>query len=243
MAMTVKEFTSRYKSAFFGFLWLFINPMIQMLVIGLVFQFFVPVKVDNYFLFLLVGLLVWNFFAYTVQKNTSIILTERSLINKANFPRETIVLSVVVSNFINLLIALVIVLGLTIFFGKFVLWSWLMSILVLLPLLLLTIGFSLLFSALNVKFRDVNFIVQAVVPLWFYATPIVYNLDLLPSYMRNWFYLNPVTSIVELYRYFTIGVSPSSFFWAEFSLLTSMFIFIIGVVVFIKSSPYFDDWI
>ena len=242
-AMTRKELTSRYKNAFFGFLWLFINPLIQMLVIGLVFQFFVPIKVDNYFLYLLLGLLLWNFFSLTILRNSSIIVTERSLVNKANFPRETIVLSVVLSNFINLLIGLLLVLIAALFFGSFNWWSWLVSAVILVPLLFLTTGFSLLFSALNVRFRDISFMVQALVPLWFYATPVVYSLDLIPENIRNYFYLNPMTGVIELYRFFVLGINPVSMFWALWSLVIPVLILLVGGAVFLKNSPYFDDWI
>jgi len=80
IAMTEKEIKARYKHAVLGFLWVIINPLLQMLIIGFVFQFFIPVKVDNYFLFLFAGLLPWNFFSMSLSKTTPSIVYERSLI-------------------------------------------------------------------------------------------------------------------------------------------------------------------
>ena len=83
LAMAEKEIKARYKHAVLGFLWIVLNPLLQMLVIGFIFQFFVPVKVENYFLFLFSGLLPWNFFSMSLSKATPSIVYERSLIQKA----------------------------------------------------------------------------------------------------------------------------------------------------------------
>lgn len=253
-AMTEKEIKARYKHAVLGFLWIIINPIIQMLAIGFVFQFFIPVKVDNYFLYLFAGLLPWNFFSYSVSKNTPMIINERSLIQKANFPREAIILSVVLSNLFHFLISLILLIILLIadkifleaysiieiiqYFFKiglvsiFVVW-----------LAMLTSGFSLLFSALNVKYRDVNFVVQAIVPIWFYGTPIVYSIDLLPSVFRPFFYLNPMTAIIDGFHYSLLDQKFYSIDLLLLSLAVSLMIFFIGWKVFEKESKFFDDWV
>lgn len=243
MAMTEKEIKARYKMAVLGFLWVFLNPTLQMLVMGIIFQYFVPVKVDNYFLFLFSGLLAWNFFSYTVSKNTPMIVFERALIQKAKFPREVIVLSIVLSNLFNMVVSLLVFLLIVVLMGKFGGVGWLILPLPLIFLTLLTTGLSLLFAALNVRFRDISFVVQAVMPLWFYATPVVYTLALLPEEMRSWFYLNPMTSIVEWSRFLILGVAVESWRFLGWGLVTCCLIFVIGWVVFAKISPTFDDWI
>lgn len=241
--MTVKEIKARYKMAILGFLWIFLNPLLQMLVMGFIFQFFIPIKTTNYFEFLFPGLLAWNFFSYTVTKNTPMYINERALIQKAKFPRESIVLSIVLSNLFHFLIALI----------MFVLFEWLINFEIhywrwcLLPiaicwLTILTSGLSFLFSSLNVKWRDINFGVQAAMPLWFYATPIVYSLELLPNWLNRWLYLNPMTGIVEMLRWITMGTSIN---WTGLgiSFTATIFFFITGILVFKKESPFFDDWI
>ncbi|PIU73459.1 hypothetical protein COS78_02215, partial [Candidatus Shapirobacteria bacterium CG06_land_8_20_14_3_00_40_12] len=241
--MTEKEIKARYKMAVFGFLWIFLNPLVQMLVLGFIFQFFIPIKTANYFEFLFPGLLAWNFFSYTVTKNTPMYINERALIQKAKFPRETIVLSVVLSNLFHFLMALVV----------FVLFEWLINSKIhwwrwcLLPgiafwLAILTSGLSLLFSSLNVKWRDINFGVQALMPLWFYATPVIYSLDLLPSWLARWIYLNPLTAIIGILRWAIMGTEVP-WFSLLISGISTIVIFETGVMVFRKESPFFDDWV
>src|SRR3989304_8777518 len=102
--MTEKELKARYKNTFFGFLWIVVNPLLQMLVIGFIFRLFIKEPIENYYLYLFAGLLVWNFFSISLTKATPSIVSERSLIKKANFPRSVIPLSIILSNLIHLLL-------------------------------------------------------------------------------------------------------------------------------------------
>lgn len=243
MAMTEKEIKSRYKMAVFGFLWIFLNPLMQMLVMGFIFQFFVPIKTTNYFEFLFPGLLVWNFFSYTITKNTPMYINERALIQKAKFPRESIVLSIVFSNLFHFIISLLMFLVWIILTrGSFELSRWLILPVVIIWLTILTSGLSMLFSSLNVRWRDINFGVQAIMPLWFYATPVVYTLDLLPGWMGKIISLNPMTAIVGLFRWSIFGM-PIGWQPIVISLGVTLVFFVTGLIVFKKESPFFDDWI
>lgn len=253
-AFTVKEVKARYKKAILGFLWIIINPLLQMGMIGLIFQFFVPVKVENYFLFLFAGLLPWNFFSYSVNKNTPMILNERGLIKKAKFPREAVVISVVLSNLFHTLIAwailFVILIADKFFADKFTtlqLIQYIGRLTLTVPLIawltMLTIGMSLLFAALNVRFRDVNFLVQAVMPLWFYATPVVYTLNILPEVMSTLLYINPLTGLIELFHFTLLGQPVYDLRLVILNFIASILIFILGCMVFMREAPYFDDYV
>src|SRR3972149_6934101 len=160
LGMTEKELRARYKNTFFGFLWIVVNPLLQMLVIGFIFRLFIKEPIENYYLYLLSGLLIWNFFSLSLSKATPSIVNERALIKKAKFPRAVIPLSIILSNFVHLslgfllLIIPVFVLGTL---GK--LW-FLELFLGALLALVFTVGISLLTSALNVRFRDINFFVS-----------------------------------------------------------------------------------
>jgi ABC-2 type transport system permease protein len=253
-AMTVKEIKARYKRAVLGFLWIVINPLSQMLVMGVVFQFFVPVQVDNYFLFLFAGLLPWNFFSQSLLKTTPSFFYERNLIKKARFPREAIVLSIILSNLFHFLIALgLLTLALVVdkwwleaysaiellaYVGRMM---WVVPALVL--LLMLTVGTSLLGATLNVRFRDVNFIVQLAVMLWLYATPVIYALDLLPKVLQPLFYLNPMTLIIELFHYALMGLSLTlPELWPAAAVIIAV-VFYLGLLVFKREEGGFDDWL
>ncbi|MDQ3008359.1 MAG: ABC transporter permease [bacterium] len=253
-AMTEKEIKARYKFAWLGFLWIILNPLLQMLVIGFVFQFFVPVRVDNYFLFLFAGLLPWNFFSLSLTKTTPSIVFERALIKKAMFPREAIILSIILSNLFHFVISLLLVLvfstALTIYNNQLTsihitetIFRIAAAVLAVGWVAILTSGLSLITAALNVKFRDVNFMIQAVMPLWFYATPVVYTLDLLPRNLIFLAYLNPMTAVIELFQYSVVGRSPENAELWLISLLFTAVVIVLGGNFFQKESRNFDDWV
>jgi lipopolysaccharide transport system permease protein len=252
--MTAKEIKARYKKAAFGFLWIILNPLLQMAAIGVIFQFFIPIKIDNYFLYLFAGLLPWNFFAQTLSKATPIIVNERGLIKKAAFPREAIVLSVVLSNLFHTMIGwgmlLILMVGDKIFLEKYAVAELLFYILrvgLTVPLLVLvsifTTGCSLLLAALNVRYRDINFAVQALLPIWFYATPIVYSLNLLPDQITTLLYLNPLTGLMELIQALLFHQNVQEPGGVVFSVVSCFFVLVIGWVYFAKEAGTFDDWI
>ena len=242
-AMVEREMRTRYKMAALGFAWIFINPILQMLVMGFIFQFFVPVKTTNYFEFLFPGLLVWNFFSYTVLKNTPIFINERALLKKAKFPKEILVLTVVVVNLIHFLLALVVFVAFEwLINSKIHWWRWCLLPAISLWLTLLTTGLSFTFSSLNVRWRDTNYGVQAVMPLWFYATPIVYSVDLLPTWLVNYVHINPMAAIVEILRWAIMG-TPVSLLSVGLSIISTLVIFVVGFVIFKNNSSNFDDWL
>ena len=105
VAMTEKELRARYKHTVFGFFWLVANPVLQMLVIGFVFTFFMKEPIKNYYFYLFTGLLVWNFFSLSLTKTTPSIVFERALTKKAVFPRAVIPLSIILSNLVHLILA------------------------------------------------------------------------------------------------------------------------------------------
>jgi len=254
LAMTEKEIKVRYKRAWLGFLWVLLNPLLQMLIMGLIFQFFVPVEIDNYFLFLFAGLLPWNFFAQSLSKAAPAFFHERNLIKKANFSREVIVFSIVLANFFHFLVSLclliVILVADKIFLEAYGLWqlaNYLVSMWPLIPailaLLIFTLFFSLLVATLNVRFRDINFITQLALNLWFYATPVIYTLQLLPPIIWPLFYLNPLTLIVELFHQALLSQPLALTQLITVSLVIIILIVYWAVLLFNRENKDFDDWL
>jgi len=199
--------------------------------------------VEHYFYFLFIGLLVWNFFSLSLTKATPSIVFERSLIKKAIFPRAVIPLSIILSNFIHFLLAFLLFLLPVLFLGtlKTVIFLYLIGAIGF--LVTFTIGMSLLTSALNVRFRDVNFFVQAVLMLWFYATPIIYSLSQMPSRLLWLWRFNPMTSILQLFQHALLG-SPAP---GPAMLASNIGVMVIatalGILVFRDESKTFDDWV
>lgn len=245
-AFTQKEIKARYKNAVLGFLWMFLNPIIQMLVMGFVFSLIFRFGIKDYYLFLFTGLLPWNFFALSLNKATPSIVYERSLIQKSFFPREVIPLSIVLSNFFHLLISLVLLLiflGVTGKWQIFIPANFFLFVICLFFLLFFTSGFSLITSSLNVFWRDVNFFTQALILIWFYATPIIYPLSLIPQRFQALFYLNPLSGIFTLLQKSIVGKGsfPNLILFSQFLII--IFIFILGTILFKNRAKFFSDWL
>lgn len=241
--MTEKELRARYKHTLFGFFWLVANPLLQMLIIGFVFTFFMKEPILHYNYYLFVGLLVWNFFSLSLTKATPSIVFERSLIKKAAFPREVIPLSILLSNAVHFLAALILYAIPVAFLGTLTLESILYILSGLLLLFAFTVGVALLTSALNVRFRDVNFFVQALLIIWFYATPIVYSFSIIP-YKFIWLWrFNPLTSVVQLLQHGFVGAPLPGPAMLGANISATIIICIVGMSLFRKESKDFDDWV
>ncbi|MFZ5845089.1 MAG: ABC transporter permease [Patescibacteria group bacterium] len=243
LGMTEKELRARYKYTVLGFLWLVLNPVLQMLIIGFIFTFFIKKPIEHYYYFLFTGLLIWNFFSLSLAKTTPSIVHERTLIKKAKFPRAVIPLSIILANFFHTLLAFIIFLIPVAFLGTFSFNKLPLLFISLLLLLAFTVGFGLLTAALNVRFRDVNFFTQALLIVWFYASPIIYPLSMIPAKIHWLWFINPLSSMLELSRVSLLGgeFHEKTTLWANmvFIVLTVL----IGVVVFQKESANFDDWV
>ena len=241
--MTLKEIKARYKRVLFGFIWIFLNPLLQMLVIGFIFQYFVPMRTDNYFSFLFAGLLPWNFISYTVNKCTPLFMNERSLIQKANFPRESLVFSIVFSNLFHFFCSLLLLIVYTLIFSFLTLSKFFILIFAIMILIIFVSGLSLLLSTLFVKFRDIKFIVSALMPIWFYATPIIYQRSFLPLWLDTLIQFNPATGILELFQYVFVDTFSIDYKVVLLSVFISICFFILGTYIFNKNCAYFDDWL
>jgi len=243
---TQKEIKARYKNAVLGFLWMFLNPIIQMVVMGFVFSLIFRFGIKDYYLFLFAGLLPWNFFALSINKATPSIVYERNLIQKSSFPREVIPLSIVLSNFFHLLVSLFLLLILLAATGKWQVFTPLNLLLLIASLfflLIFTAAVSLITSCLNVFWRDIAFFTQALILIWFYATPVLYPLSFIPRKFQAIFYLNPLSGIFTSLQ--KIVVNQGSF---SYPVLISQFlliicVFIISIILFKNRARHFSDWL
>jgi len=245
LAFTQKEIKARYKNAVLGFLWIFINPLVQMIVMGFVFSLIFRFGIENYYLFLFTGLLPWNFFSLALNKATPRIVWDRNLIQKSKFPREVIPLSMVLSHFFHFAISwlmLVIFLLITKQWQFFTLLAISHQSLAIILLLIFTSGLSLITSSLNVFYRDIAFVTQAVVMLWFYTTPIIYPLSAIPQKFQPIFYLNPFLTIFNLLQKPLISIFlPLNVVISH--ILITFLILILGLVFFRKKEKFFADWL
>jgi lipopolysaccharide transport system permease protein len=244
LTMTEREIKLRYKLSTLGLFWIILNPIIQIIIIGFIFKFFTPLQTENYLLYLFSGLIMWNFFSSSLSRSTPAIINERYLLKKAMFPRETIILSIVLSNFIQLIISIVLLILVTLVMGAKIN----ALIIVLLPLallvfLLFTLGCSLFLGALNVRHRDTNLAINFLISIWFYVTPIIYISSMLPREISKWLYLNPLTGLMEFFRWVVLGIKIENWGAVGGDVILGLIIFLIGFFYFKKMSLDFDDWV
>jgi ABC-2 type transport system permease protein len=200
-----KEIKVRYKSPFLGFLWALLVPLCVIFTFKIIFSFFIKIPLKRYpfFIFLTTAVFPWNFFSLSLSNSVLSIQENSNLIKKIYFPREIIPISIILANLINFILTVILMLPVFYLFGLHF-----DAYIVILPLvifieLIFVIGVSLIFSSLQVYFRDVKYIVEILLFVWFYITPIFYPLDLVLSTSKLLFklyMLNPLTQIVTLYR-------------------------------------------
>jgi lipopolysaccharide transport system permease protein len=190
------DLRARYKGSVLGFLWTFLNPLLTLLVYTLVYSFILRMNIPHYSAFLLVGLLAWNLFSASVQASSRVILSQASIVKKIYFPREVLPLSVVGASLINYLFSLAILFPYLFINGIHLHWTWVAFPVILLIELLQITGLSLIVAAVNVYLRDVEHVLNILMMILFYLTPIFYSLQLIPKHYQVFFKLNPMASVI-----------------------------------------------
>ena len=247
-SLTKKELKVKYRGSVLGFFWSLLNPILTMLVYSFVFSIVLRGGVKEFAIFLICALLPFNFLQNSVNQGSSSIISNSNLVNKIYFPREILPLSVVFSNLINFfleLIALFIVLA---FMGyKFYLFLYILPVLIFIQIFLV-IGMTLLVSALNVFFRDLQHLITIVMMVWFFGTPIIYPLSMVPERFQPFIkFINPMTIYAAYYRnifYYTKypeGAGFPSVLETVAALGITLLIFFIGYFVFKKLEPRFAE--
>ena len=195
-----KDLKTRYKGSVLGFFWTFINPLLQLIIYTIIFSTIMRINIDKFYMFLFVGLIPWIFFQNSLVMGAGTIMANKNLVKKIYFPRVVLPLSVVTSGLINLLFTFIIViLGLMVS-GIGITGSIIYLPLIILVEYLLALGLTFIISALNVYFRDLEHILYALIMGWFYFTPIIYPLKMIPDKYLKYFFLNPMTPIIIAFK-------------------------------------------
>ena len=236
-----KEIRGKYKGSFLGVLWSFLNPLLMVLVYALVFPYIMRMNVPNYLIYLITGVIPWNFFTTCITTGCNCVWINGGIIKKVYFPREILTISVVVAGLINFLISCVIILIFTIFGGIGISIQLLWLPLIAIIQSALSLGLLFVLSAINVYVRDIEYLVAFLLNLLFYATPILYTASMFPSKVRWILYLNPMTTIINSYRdIFYYKTMPNLV-----SLLTvlaaSIILTVIGTLIFKKLKKGFAE--
>lgn len=198
--MVKKELKIRYKGSIFGYMWSMLNPLLYMLILAFVFSHIMRFKTENYTLFILSGILCWNLFLQGLILSTSSIVNNASLLKKVKVSETIFTASAVGSCLINFLLALIpfIIISLL---QTGTIPSTIMAIPILLvPYSIFVFGIGLILASLNVIFRDVAHMLEPLLNMVFYATPIIYPSDIVPEKYRQLLELNPIAVFVSAIR-------------------------------------------
>jgi lipopolysaccharide transport system permease protein len=198
--LVARELKARYRGSALGFLWSFLNPLLLMSVYALVFAVYLRFGMENYVVFLISGLLPWLWFSSSLLAASGSILAGGNLIKKVLFPAEILPLVVVLSNFINFLLSLPILLLFMIFFNRPIGPAMLSLPVVFLIQMVLTVGLAYLFAALCVHYRDIQHVLGNFLTLWFFLTPIIYPLKNIPEQFHFTVNVNPIAPLVLAYQ-------------------------------------------
>lgn len=202
-SMIKRELRGRYQKSVLGFLWSFISPLCQIAVFTIVFTYVFPSNIPKYYIYLMTGMIPWQFFTDSLSQGACSIIYNADMTKKIYFPREVLTISSVSAKFVNLLLSMIVVFGFILFSGV-----GFSPLIILLPLVLIieyaiALGFALLFSAITVYLRDMEYVVNVILMAWIWATPVMYSPDTLVEQYRwiaDLLRLNPLTSVMYMFR-------------------------------------------
>ena len=240
---TWRDFKVRYKQTFIGIAWALFQPFVSMIVFSLFFGALAGVPSDGvpYPIFVYVGLLFWQFFSDALSDTSASLISNQAIVTKVYFPRLLLPISTVVTKLVDFAVATIILIGLM-FFYHFVPS---LTGLLLLPLLLLitfmsALGGGLFLASINVKYRDVRYILPYFIQLFLFVTPVIYSASIAGKY--SWILaFNPMSGVIQSARAAFLHTAPINWLLITISLVASVIILVVGIVVFKKTEKYFAD--
>jgi ABC-type polysaccharide/polyol phosphate export permease len=243
LSFAQRDIRARYKQTMFGVAWAILQPFSLMLVFTLVFSKVAKLPSDGipYPLFAYTALVFWTYFATTINQGTVALTANGNLVRKIYFPRETLLLSVILSASFDLAIALTLLVALFFFFGVGLSWMVFWVVPLFLAQVLFTLGLICLTSSLHVYFRDLAHALPLLLQLWMFATPVAYPLSLVPDRLLPWYLLNPMASIIESYRTVLVRGEQPDLQLLAFELLAGLVFVVAAYLIFKRAERNFAD--
>lgn len=240
---TWRDFKVRYKQTSIGVLWAIFQPFITMVVFSVFFGELLQIPSDGvpYPIFVYTGLLFWQFFSTALSDTSSVLITNQTIITKVYFPRLLLPLSSVLTKVIDFAIAALILVGMMIYYG----YTPHLLGLFILPLLLLitfmaSVGLGLFLAAINVKYRDVRYVLPFFIQILLFITPVIYPAGVAGKY--SWILaLNPMMGVIQSARAALLGTTVLNWLLILISLFATLSVMLFGIYTFKKTERYFAD--
>jgi len=239
--LVAREVKARYRGSIMGLFWSMLNPLLLMLVYYLVFSFVMKVKMENYLVYMFVGLLPWTWFSSALMEGTSSILLGGNMVKKTIFPAEILPVIYVFSNMVNFFLSLPVLIVFIIIFRVHVSFLIFYFPFIVMVQLLFTLGIVFFLSVLNVWFRDVFQLLVNLLNLWFYVTPIIYPISQVPQWGRKFFLINPIYPIISSYQNIFFFNKNPDFIGLSIVFIFSVFLFWQGQLFFKRYQDYFAE--
>lgn len=249
MLFVRRDFVSIYKQTLLGPIWIFIQPIFTTITFIFVFNKLAGLSTDGIppALFYLSGITLWTYFSDSFSKTSNVFVSNAGIFGKVYFPRLTTPISIIISNLIkfSIQLLLLIVLYLYYFFTNQIHFNISNSIIIFPVLVILMavlgLGLGIIFSSLTTKYRDLGFLLTFGVQLLMYATPVIYPLSSTSGKLRKVLELNPLSSIIENFRYALFGMGQADFGGLIYTSVVSFSILFVGILVFNQVEKSFMD--
>ncbi len=238
-----KNLKGKYAGSFLGMFWAFINPLFLALIVGFVFTKILKVEMKNFYLFVIAGMLSWNFLATALQEAVLSIPANASVLKQFPLPREFIPLSCVLTNFALFLSGLLVVLPFFLAVNPKIFFMLPLLIIALLLQVCFVAGLALILSAAYVRFRDIGQLLNTFLLFWLWLTPVFYSMDMIPPEYQGIFICNPMTFYVNLYRHALLGFGDGLALSLLIAFLTASTSIVVGYKVFYAREKDFLKWI
>jgi lipopolysaccharide transport system permease protein len=237
-----RDIRLRYRQTALGIVWVILQPLAASLIFAAVFGLFAKLPSDGspYVVFVFAALLPWNLFAGGVQRAGNSLVANSGLVTKVYFPRAVIPIASVTAVLLDFMVAAVVMVGLMWYFAVPLSWALLAIPGLVVLVLVLTVGMSLLFSALNVYFRDFSYALPFLLQVWMYATPVVYASSLVPDRLRFFYGLNPMVGVIDGFRWALLGGPVPGISLIESMVGAALFL-LVGAAVFKRVERSFAD--
>lgn len=198
--LVISEFKLRYQNSWLGYFWTLIKPLLLFGVIYLVFSVFMPSPVENYPVYLMLGIMIWNFFSESTLMGMSTFASKREMVTKISFPRSTLVIASTISSTITFLLNLIIFFIFLFISGVRPGPEALFFLLYLVEVYMIATGITFILATLHTFFRDIQHIWEILLQIGFWLTPIIYPITVVPTEYHRYIFLNPLARIIEYSR-------------------------------------------
>jgi lipopolysaccharide transport system permease protein len=243
-----RDFVAKYKQTILGPLWFIIQPVLTTIMFTIIFTRVAGISTDGLppVLFYMAGTVAWTYFSTCFNSTSSTFIANEKIFGKVYFPRLAVPISLVISTLIQFFIQfLLLIIIMCFFWFKGVQFNLNLKVF-LLPLLILMmalmgLGFGIVVSSVTTKYRDLTYLVAFGVQLWMYATPVVYPLSSISEKYRIWVLLNPLTSVIETFRFALLGSGTFNPLQLLYSIVFAFAIVIAGILMFNKVEKSFID--